>query len=106
MDLLALLDWVYGPAAQSDPYYLLLRDFVILMPWWYPFVWIGGIAAFFALAFLKRFLWRRAHGRGAARVQARTRRLIAVQDAELAIKRLLRQPANDNGSGAKPTAVA
>ena len=34
------------------------------------------------------------------------RRLIAVQDAETAIKRLLRQPANDNGSGAKPTAVA
>ena len=106
MDLLAFLDWVYGPAAQSDPYYLLLRDFIILMPWWYPYLWIGGIAAFFGVTALRRYGWRRAHARGAARVRARTERLIAVQNAELAIKRLLRQPANDNRPEAKPIAVA
>jgi len=106
MDLLGFLDWVYGPAAQSDPYYLLLRDFIILMPWWYPFLWIGGIAAFFGFTLFRHYRWRRAHARGAARVRARTERLIAVQNAEMTIKRLLRQPANDNGSGAKPIAVA
>ena len=106
MDLLGLLDWVYGPAAQSDPYYLLLRDFIILMPWWYPFMWIGGIAAFFTFSLYRRLRWRRSHKHGAARVRLRTERLIAVQNAELAIKKLLRQPANDNPANAKPTAVA
>ena len=106
MDLLAFLDWVYGPAAQSDPYYLLLRDFVILMPWWYPFMWIGGLTVFFSFSIIRRIKWRLSHARGAARVQARTRRLIAVQNAEVAIKRLLRHPANDNRSDVRPTAVA
>jgi len=106
MNLLAMLDWVYGPAAQSDPYYLLLRDFIVLMPWWYPFLWVGGIAGFFGYRYFRRFLWRLNHKRGAARVRDRTERLIAIQDAELAIKRLLRKPANDNHSEAKPTAVA
>lgn len=106
MDLLGFLDWVYGPAAQSDPYYLLLRDFIILMPWWYPFLWIGGIAAFVGLTLFRRMRWRLSHARSAARVRTRTDRLIAVQNAELAMKKLLRRPANDNGPGARPTAVA
>jgi len=106
MDLLAFLNWVYGPAAQSDPYYLLLRDFVILMPWWYPFLWIGGIASFFGYKLFRQFLSNRSAARGAMRVKARAERLIAVQNAELSIKRLLRQPSNDNGSDAKPVAVA
>ena len=46
--MMALLDWVYGPQRESDPYYLLLHDFVVLMPWWYPLFWavlIGGIVS-------------------------------------------------------------
>ena len=106
MNLLAMLNWVYGPAAQSDPYYLLLRDFIVLMPWWYPFMWVGGIATFFGYKFFRRILWRQSHKRGATRVRDRTQRLITIQDAELAIKRLLRKPANNNNSEAKPIAVA
>jgi hypothetical protein len=106
MNLLAMLNWVYGPAAQSDPYYLLLRDFIVLMPWWYPFMWVGGIATFFGYKILRRFLWRQSHKRGATRVRNRTQRLIGNQEAELAITRLLRKPANDNNSEAKPIAVA
>ena len=106
MNLLAILNWVYGPAAQSDPYYLLLRDFIVLMPWWYPFMWVGGIATFFGYKFFRQILWRQGHKRGATRVRDRTQRLIAIQDAELAITRLLRKPANDNNSEAKPIAVA
>ncbi len=78
MNLLAMLNWVYGPAAQSDPYYLLLRDFIVLMPWWYPFMWVGGIATFFGYKLFRRFLWRQSHKRGATRVRNRTQRLIAT----------------------------
>src|SRR3546814_8424232 len=44
----SVLQWIYGPEAASDPYYLLLHDFVVLMPWWYPYMWLcifGGLTS-------------------------------------------------------------
>lgn len=78
--MLAVLQWIYGPDAASDPYYLLLHDFVVLMPWWYPYMWLGIIASVVGWRLLRR--WRRArHGRaGLRRVTARVRRL-ATQPA-------------------------
>jgi len=60
--LLEFLDFIYGPAGQTDPYYLLLRDFVILMPWWYPYFWavlLGGFFGFKAFRSLRARLGAR-----------------------------------------------
>jgi hypothetical protein len=93
--MLELLNWAYGPAGQTDPYYLLLRDFVLLMPWWYPWFWVAIIVSVLAFRFLRR--WRRAHvsRRGSRRVQARTERLLDKEAAKFAARRMRRSPAND-----------
>jgi len=93
--MLQLLNWAYGPAGQTDPYYLLLRDFILLMPWWYPLFWAAIIVGYLALRFFKR--WRVAHvsRRGSRRVRARTERILDKQVAVLAAERLRQHPAND-----------
>ena len=64
--LLELLDFIYGPAGQTDPYYHLLRDFVVLMPWWYPYFWAVLLGGFFGFKAF-RALSARLRARKAAR---------------------------------------
>ena len=94
--MLKLLDWAYGPAGQTDPYYLLLRDFILLMPWWYPWFWVTIIVGVLAFRYLRR--WRRNHvaRRGMRRVRERTERLLDMEVATPAAERLQRSPANDH----------
>lgn len=73
--MLSVLQWLYGPNAESDPYYLLLHDFVVLMPWWYPYMWLGIITAVVAWRGLRRFRRNRQNRIGLKRVRARVRRL-------------------------------
>ena len=100
--MLKLLDWAYGPAGQTDPYYLLLRDFILLMPWWYPWFWVAIIVGILTFRYVRR--WRRARvsRRGSRRVQARTERLLDKQAAVLAAERLRRAPANDHSLADQP----
>jgi len=75
--MLAVLQWIYGPEAASDPYYLLLHDFVVLMPWWYPYMWLCILGSVAGWRLLRR--WRRQHHSraGLRRVSSRVRRLAA-----------------------------
>lgn len=73
--MLAVLQWIYGPDAASDPYYQLLHDFVVLMPWWYPYMWLGIITAVLGWRLLRRFRVAHQNRRGLRRVRSRVRRL-------------------------------
>ena len=93
--MLAILDWIYGPAGQTDQYYLLMRDIIMVMPWWYPLFWIG--VGGFVICFRFHRRWRRNSlaRKAAGRVQTRTGRIMSRHAAERAALRLLRRPAND-----------
>lgn len=97
--MLAVLQWIYGPEAASDPYYQLLHDFVVLMPWWYPYMWLGIIAAVVGWRLLKRFRVARQHRRGLRRVRARVRRLGAFSDGGPNGRPFTLQAANDDLPG-------
>lgn len=73
--MLAVLQWIYGPDAASDPYYLLLHDFVVLMPWWYPYMWLGIISAVVGWRLQRRLRLARQNRRGLRRVRSRVSRL-------------------------------
>lgn len=75
--MLAVLQWIYGPNAESDPYYLLLHDFVVLMPWWYPYMWLGIISAVVGWRVLRRLNRRRQSRAGIRRVLGRARQFEA-----------------------------
>ncbi len=90
------LEWIYGPAAHSDPYFVLLRDFWLLTPWWYPYLWLG-ILGTIVLVKLARFgLRRRAARAGIKRVQRRTEQLLRSSQSEPPMQRIMRQAANDD----------
>lgn len=78
--MLAVLQWIYGPGAESDPYYLLLHDFVVLMPWWYPYMWLGIIGSVVAWKLLRRLRLRLQNRAGLRRVRTRMTRLAALPD--------------------------
>ena len=73
--MLAVLQWIYGPDAASDPYYHLLHDFVVLMPWWDPYMWLGIISAVTGWRLLRRWRQRRQSRVGLRRVRSRVLRL-------------------------------
>ncbi|MGD1876181.1 MAG: hypothetical protein ACFB13_01625 [Kiloniellaceae bacterium] len=73
--MLAVLQWIYGPDAASDPYYQLLHDFVVLMPWWYPYMWLGIASSVVAWRLLRRWRLRRQNRSGLRRVRTRVRHL-------------------------------
>lgn len=73
--MLAVLQWIYGPDAASDPYYQLLHDFVVLMPWWYPYMWLGIISALVGWRVLRRWRIARQSRAGLRRVYSRVHRL-------------------------------
>jgi hypothetical protein len=100
--MLRLLDWAYGPAGQTDPYYLLLRDFILLMPWWYPWFWVAIIVAVLTFRYLRRWRRNRVARRGMRRVRERTERLLDDEAAMLAAARLRRNPANDHELACQP----
>ena len=101
--MLEVLNWIYGEGAQNDPYYLLLRDFVLLMPWWYPWFWVSIIAAFFSVKYLRRWQRRRRSLHGLKRVKSRTDRILNKQIAQLAARRRRRQAANDVMAADRPS---
>ena len=73
--MLAILQWIYGPDAASDPYYQLLHDFVVLMPWWYPYMWLGILTAVVSWRVMRRWRVRRQNRAGLRRVRSRVQRL-------------------------------
>jgi hypothetical protein len=73
--MLAVLQWIYGPDAASDPYYQLLHDFVVLMPWWYPYMWLGILGSVVGWRLLRRWRLSRRNRAGLRRVRSRVRRL-------------------------------
>lgn len=73
--MLAVLQWMYGPEAASDPYYQLLHDFVVLMPWWYPYMWLAIISAVVGWRLLRHWRVARQNRAGLRRVRSRVRRL-------------------------------
>ena len=76
--MLALLQWVYGPDAASDPYYQLLHDFVVLMPWWYPYMWLGILGSVVGWRLLRRWRLGRQSRLGLRRVRSRVHRFAAA----------------------------
>jgi len=94
--MLAVLQWIYGPDAASDPYYNLLHDFVVLMPWWYPYMWLtilGGVAAW---RLLRRWRLSRQNRAGLRRVRTRVRRLAADADGRVTLPAYMAAAANDD----------
>ncbi|MEQ8356981.1 MAG: hypothetical protein RH942_15695 [Kiloniellaceae bacterium] len=73
--MLAVLQWIYGPGAESDPYYLLLHDFVVLMPWWYPYMWLGIIGSVVSWRLLRRLRRRLQNRAGLRRLRAHMTRM-------------------------------
>ena len=78
--MVAVLQWIYGPDAASDPYYQLLHDFVVLMPWWYPYMWLGIIGGVVSWRLARRWRLGRQNRVGLHRVRSRVRRLASGPD--------------------------
>ena len=97
--MLALLDWVYGPQGYGDPYYLLMRDFILVMPWWYPYFWVALIGGILGWRQLRRMRARAAAKRGMRRVKARTQRVLDRQRDDIAAIRRRRMPAQKGQGG-------
>lgn len=93
--MLAVLDWVYGPQGYGDPYYQLMRDFILVMPWWYPYFWAALIGGILSWRQLRRVRARAGAKRGVRRVKARTERVLERQLDDIAALRRRRMPAND-----------
>ncbi|HMA14436.1 MAG: hypothetical protein ACM35H_12235 [Bacteroidota bacterium] len=100
--MLAVLQWIYGPEAASDPYYQLLHDFVVLMPWWYPYMWLGIIGSVVGWRLLRRWRRGRQNRAGLRRVRSRVRRLADSP----ALAAFLPAAANDDLPPAIPRRVA
>ena len=80
--MLAVLQWIYGPGAEADPYYLLLHDFVVLMPWWYPYMWLGILGSVAAWRLTRRLRRRLQSRAGLRRVRHRIKRLADRPDSD------------------------
>lgn len=100
--MLAVLQWIYGPDAASDPYYQLLHDFVVLMPWWYPYMWLGIIGSVVGWRMLRRWRRGRQNRAGLRRVRSRVRRL----GDSPALSAFMPAAANDDLPPAIPRRVA
>lgn len=81
--MLAVLQWIYGPSAESDPYYLLLHDFVVLMPDWYGYMWLGIITSVVSWRLMRRWRLRRQSRVGLRRVRSRVLHLAETPDRGL-----------------------
>lgn len=73
--MLAVLQWIYGPNAESDPYYQVMHDLIALLPWWYPLMWTVIIGSVVAWRLGRRWRRRRQNRFGLRRVRARVRKL-------------------------------
>ncbi len=94
--MLQALEWIYGPYAASDPYYQVLRDFIILLPWWYPYIWAALVGGVFFYRGLRRWRVRRLTKRGVARVRGRTHRLVDAERRARERSARRRHAANDD----------
>jgi hypothetical protein len=90
--MLAVLQWIYGPDAASDPYYQLLHDFVVLMPWWYPYMWLGILGSVAGWRLLRRWRLTRQNRAGLRRVRSRVHRFADGP----ALPAFMLHPANDD----------
>ena len=100
--MLAVLQWIYGPEAASDPYYQLLHDFVVLMPWWYPYMWLGILGSVVGWRLLRRWRLARRNRAGLRRVRSRVRRLADSP----ALPAFMAAAANDDLPPAIPRRIA
>jgi hypothetical protein len=94
--MLAVLQWIYGPKAASDPAYQLLHDFVVLMPWWYPYMWLCILTSVVSWRLLRRWQRARQSRAGLRRVHSRVRRLAAEPGRPALLPFLLPRAANDD----------
>lgn len=94
--MLAVLQWIYGPDAAADPYYQLLHDFVVLMPWWYPYMWLGILGSVVVWRKTRRWRLARQNRVGLRRVRSRVGRL----DSSSALPSFMRPAANDDVASA------
>ncbi|MPZ11136.1 MAG: hypothetical protein GEU89_13155 [Kiloniellaceae bacterium] len=94
--MLAVLQWIYGPQAASDPAYQLLHDFVVLMPWWYPYMWLCILTSVASWRLLRRWQRARQSRVGLRRVHSRVRRLAADPAARSSLAPFVPQAANDD----------
>ncbi|MEO3430266.1 hypothetical protein AAFN88_15510 [Pelagibius sp. CAU 1746] len=93
--MLAVLQWIYGPNAESDPYYQVMHDLIALLPWWYPVMWAVIIGSVVTWRLARRWRRRRQNRFGLRRVRARVRKLAAAPQAAA----WLPQAANDDLPG-------
>jgi hypothetical protein len=73
--MLAVLQWIYGPNAGSDPYYQLMHDIITVLPWWYPYMWLAILGSVVAWRLVRRLRLRRQNRAGLRRVRTRVRHL-------------------------------
>jgi len=73
--MLAVLQWIYGPNAGSDPYYQLMHDILTVLPWWYPYMWLTILGSVVAWRLARRLRRGRQNRIGLRRVRARVRAL-------------------------------
>ena len=72
-----------------------------LMPWWYPYMWLGIITAVIAWRLLRRFRVNRQNRAGLRRVRSRVLRLTNGPDGCPALP----QAANDDRAAPQPQAL-
>jgi hypothetical protein len=79
--MLTVLQWIYGPNAESDPYYQVMHDLIALLPWWYPLMWAVIIGSLVAWRLGRRWRRRRQNRLGLRRVRSRVRRLADMPES-------------------------
>ncbi|WP_193369230.1 hypothetical protein [Pelagibius marinus] len=78
--MLAVLQWIYGPNAESDPYYQVMHDLIALLPWWYPLMWAVIIGSVVTWRLGRRWRRRSQNRVGLRRVRTRVRKLAEMPD--------------------------
>ena len=83
-----------------------MRDFIMVMPWWYGYFWLTVITGFFGFRYLRKAAVRHASVRRAKQVKSRTKRIMQAQKANNAVRLARRTPANDFAGMTAETALA
>ena len=69
--MLSILQMIFGPNAEGNPYFELYRDAFALIPGWYPFFLAGMMTTVYGPRWLNRERFRRQTVSAAGRVRDR-----------------------------------